>query len=79
MTVKCIVCVFTIGLFVVGQVFAATYNPWSENVFASINKEYGAQAEKRVRYLHAIILENQNKPVDEKLKLVNDTMKKFPG
>lgn len=59
-------------------VSAASYQPWSENVFTEIKKEYGAQAEKRMRYLHDIILKNQDKSVEEKLVVVNDTMNKLP-
>lgn len=57
---------------------AAAFQPWSENVFTHIGKEYGPEAEKRVRYLHTLVVENQNKTVEEKLRLVNDTMHKLP-
>ncbi len=65
-------------LFFVGNVFAATFHPWSENVFSHIKKEYGIQAEKRMRYLHDIIRDNQDKTVEEKLRIVNDTMHHLP-
>ncbi len=67
-----------ISLFCVCQAFAATYQPWSENVFAQLNKEYGPQAEKRMRYLLDIILKNQGKTVQEKLRIANDTMNHLP-
>lgn len=57
---------------------AAAYQPWSESVFTHINKEFGPEAEKRVRYLHNLVVANQDKSVDEKLRLVNDTMNKLP-
>ena len=57
---------------------AAEYEPWSEDVFGEIRKEYGAEAEKRVRYLHDLAVENQGLPVNEKLRLVNDTMNNLP-
>lgn len=75
---RCFLLVITICLFAAGQLSAATYQPWSENVFAHIEKEYGPQAEKRMRYLHAIILNNQGKSVEEKLRLVNDAMNNLP-
>lgn len=68
----------TICLFSAGQLSATPYQPWSENVFAHIEKEYGPQAEKRMRYLHDLIQKNQDKSVEEKLRLVNDTMNHLP-
>ena len=61
-----------------GMLAAETFQPWSENVFVQIGKEYGQQAEKRMRYLHEIVVENQGKPVEEKLRLVNDTLNQLP-
>jgi predicted transglutaminase-like cysteine proteinase len=58
--------------------FAASFQPWSEEVFVQIEKEYGLQAEKRMRSLHTLVVENQNKSIDEKLRLVNDTMNNLP-
>ncbi len=66
------------GFFFVHTISAETYQPWSENVFASIAQEYGVQAEKRLHYLHKIILDNQDISVNEKLKLVNDTLNNIP-
>lgn len=60
------------------SISAETFQPWSENVFIHINKEYGPDAEKRVRYLHTLVVENQDKTVEEKLRLVNDTMHRLP-
>jgi len=57
---------------------AGDFQPWSEEVFVQINKEYGQQAEKRLRYLHDLVVQNQDKPVLEKLRLVNDTMNQLP-
>ena len=42
---RCLLLVITIFLFSAGQLPAAPYQPWSENVFAHIKKEYGPQAE----------------------------------
>ena len=78
MIIRCLFTALFISLLVTSQLSAATYQPWSENVFIHIKKEYGPQAEKRVRYLHDIILKNQDKTVEEKLRLVNDTMNKLP-
>jgi len=57
---------------------APTFQPWSENVFAHVEKEYGKEAAKRIRYVHDIALKNQDIPVVEKLQLVNDTMNNLP-
>lgn len=56
----------------------AEFQPWSEKVFESIEQEYGPQAVKRVRYLHDLVIKNQDLPVKEKLALVNKTMNHLP-
>ena len=71
-------CVLLALLFFSSPAFSADYQPWSEKVFLHIKETYGPQAEERMRYLHNLILENQNLPVPEKLKLVNDTMNHLP-
>ena len=67
-----------IFLFIAGPVSAANLQPWSENVFVEIKKEHGPDSEKRMRKLHDIILKNQDKSIEEKLRLVNDTMNNLP-
>lgn len=57
---------------------AAVFQLWSERVFSDINKEFGPEAEKRVRYRHNLVVENQGKATEEKLCLINDTMNKRP-
>ena len=57
---------------------AAPYRPWSENVFVYVKQHFGDQAAKRMRYLHGIILENQDKQPMEKLQIVNDTLNRLP-
>lgn len=54
------------------------FQPWSEKVFEHVEQEYGKQAAKRVRFLHDLMLENQDLPVMEKLELVNTTLNKLP-
>lgn len=54
------------------------YQPWDEKVFIHVQETYGPRAEKRMRFLHNMIIENQDLGVDEKLKLVNTTMNKLP-
>jgi predicted transglutaminase-like cysteine proteinase len=78
MLIRSLLLGITICLFSAGQLSAATYQPWSENVFAHIKKEHGPEAEKRMRDIHDIILKNQDKSVEEKLRLVNDTMNNLP-
>jgi len=52
--------------------------PWSENVFTQLEKEYGIEAGKRMRYIYGLIQTNQQKSVREKLELVNTTLNLFP-
>ena len=54
------------------------YEPWAEAVFEHVEKEYGKQAEKRMRYLQNLIIENQNLSVSEKLELVNVKANNLP-
>jgi predicted transglutaminase-like cysteine proteinase len=52
--------------------------PWSENVFIQIEKEYGIEAGKRMRYVYDMIQTNQQKSVREKLEMVNTALNLFP-
>jgi predicted transglutaminase-like cysteine proteinase len=52
--------------------------PWSENLFAQIEKEFGPAAAKRLRYVYDTARANQSKPIHEKLVLVNSTLNKLP-
>lgn len=52
--------------------------PWSEGVFQQIEKEYGAEASKRMKDIYQMILDNQNKPLKEKLAIVNDKFNSLP-
>jgi predicted transglutaminase-like cysteine proteinase len=56
----------------------ATWQPWSENLFAQAENEFGAEASKRLRYIHQIIQDNYSKPDREKLEIVNRTLNSFP-
>lgn len=58
--------------------YASEYKPWSEEIYAYINKEYGDEAQKRMRYLNKLVVENQDKTDFEKLTLVNNTFNMFP-
>lgn len=69
-------CFISLGLF--SPSGAAAYEPWSERVFTAVEKEYGTNAVKRLRYLHELIQENQSLPVIEKLELVNTTLNQLP-
>lgn len=58
--------------------FAKTaWEPWSESLFVQAEKEFGAEASKRLRYIHQIIQENYTKPEREKLDIVNSTLNAF--
>lgn len=52
--------------------------PVSEDVFKYIAREYGAKAEKRMRYLFGIIHDNHHLAIDKKLVMVNRTMNRLP-
>ncbi len=52
--------------------------PFSENILQHVAKEYGVNAEKRLRLFNTLILNNFDKPVREKLDLVNTTVNKLP-
>ena len=54
------------------------FEPWEDEVFVAIGKEYGPQTEKRFRSIMEIILTNHDRPVMEKLKIVNDTLNNIP-
>lgn len=69
---------FYLFVFSSSVLFAKEYQPWSEDVFTYVNEQYGEQAEKRCRYLHKLILENQGKTTKAKLDLVNQTLNHLP-
>ncbi|MGJ0485746.1 MAG: transglutaminase-like cysteine peptidase [Methylomicrobium sp.] len=52
--------------------------PWSENVFNQIEKEYGIESGKRMRYVYDLMQTNQQKSVREKLEIVNTALNLFP-
>jgi predicted transglutaminase-like cysteine proteinase len=56
----------------------AQWQPWSENLFVQAENEFGAEASKRLRYIHQIIQDNYSKPDREKLEIVNRTLNSFP-
>ena len=56
----------------------ATWESWSEKLFAQLEKEFGPTAMKRLRYVHDTARENQNKPVLEKLVVANSALSRLP-
>ena len=71
--------VVILSLVVTSSSFATLgFEPWEDEVFVAIGKEYGPEAEKRFRRIMEIILANHDKPVMEKLKLTNDTLNNIP-
>jgi predicted transglutaminase-like cysteine proteinase len=58
---------------------ALALDPWEDEVFVAIGKEYGPEAEKWFRKIMGIILANYEKPIMERLKIVNDTLNNIPG
>jgi predicted transglutaminase-like cysteine proteinase len=76
-------CIFPIlSLFIQGlkpsPLFAWEPPSVSEKVFQYIKGEYGAEAEKRMRYLNGLVHDNYQLPIAKKLTLVNRTMNKLP-
>ena len=63
---------------VAGEVPPEGSEPWSETVFEYVNQTYGPAAEERLRYLHDLVDDNRNLSVEEKLKLVNETLNHLP-
>src|SRR5438128_1392962 len=63
---------------VIAPCYAAPYKPWSEKLYAYVNKTYGSDAEKRMRYLNKLATQNQDKTDFEKLTLTNNTFNLFP-
>jgi predicted transglutaminase-like cysteine proteinase len=81
--------VFSAGIEAAGESFIDPANkysleekvvltPWSENVFIQIEKEYGIESGKRMRYVYDLIQTNQQKSVREKLEIVNTALNLFP-
>ena len=54
------------------------FEPWEDEVFVAIGKDYGPQAEKRFRSIMKIILANHDRPEMEKLQLANNTLNNIP-
>ena len=52
--------------------------PWSEEVFAQIEREHGVPAAQRMRDIYDLILASRGKQLDEKLRITNDTLNKLP-
>lgn len=58
--------------------FSSGFQPWSENVFVHIGQEFGKDAEKRFRWLHQFIIDNQDVPDMEKVEKVNQALNHLP-
>lgn len=71
---------FTLGLYLFSSLLHAEVEqqPLSEEVFIQIDSEFGAEASKRMRYIHQTIQDNYSKPGREKLEIVNNTLNAFP-
>jgi predicted transglutaminase-like cysteine proteinase len=54
------------------------FEPWEDEVFVAIGKDYGPEAEKRFRWIMEIVIANHDKPIMEKLKLTNNTLNNIP-
>lgn len=61
-----------------GGIAKAEFQSWSENVFAYINQEYGAEAEERMRFLENFIVEHQDKADMEKVVAANRVLNNLP-
>lgn len=56
----------------------STINLWSEGVFLQVESEYGPEAAQRLRSIYRLILDNQSRPVREKLAIANSTLNALP-
>jgi predicted transglutaminase-like cysteine proteinase len=54
------------------------FEPWEDHVFVAMGEQHGTAAAERLRKVHDLIVEHQDKPVAEKLALVNDYMNSLP-
>jgi predicted transglutaminase-like cysteine proteinase len=54
------------------------FQPWSENLFIQIEKEYGKAGADRMRKLHDIVVANIDKPASVKLQVTNDALNQLP-
>lgn len=73
-----LILVITVVVFFAGPSMGGDFQPWSENVFIHIGQEYGNDAEKRFRWLHQFIIENQDVPDMEKVEKVNQALNHLP-
>ena len=78
MAVRFIVLSLLATVLYAGPAASEEFQPWSENVFAYIKQEYGAEAEKRMRFLENFILENQDAPDMEKVDKANRILNNLP-
>lgn len=53
-------------------------NPWSDKVFIQIEKEFGVAASNRMKRIYQLIIDNQDKPVREKLEVTNNALNALP-
>jgi predicted transglutaminase-like cysteine proteinase len=72
--------IVTIAVFMLlgGSLGWCDFQPWSERVFEYVAQEYGADAEKRLRFLHDMIRDSQDLSDMEKVVLVNKTLNRLP-
>lgn len=78
MTYRLFICIVSIFILAGAHTVWSEFQPWSENIFQHVEQEYGADAEKRLRYLHTMIIDNQDLPDMEKVELVNETLNHLP-
>ena len=64
-------------LFAVSAI-CSEFQPWSENLFKHVKDTYGEAAEKRLKYIQDLILDNQDKSDMEKVILVNKEANHLP-
>jgi predicted transglutaminase-like cysteine proteinase len=51
---------------------------WSDGVFQQVEVEHGAAAAKRLRTLYDLVLEYRDRPLEEQLRVTNDTLNALP-
>jgi len=72
-------CMLIVALGLTPQVGAdVRLAPWSEGVFAQIEREHGPAAAQRMRTIYELVQANRDRPLEEKLRLANDTLNELP-
>jgi hypothetical protein len=73
-----LICLLILAAVVSSVLSTEAVAPFSEDILRYVTEEYGVNAEKHLRLLNTLNLNNFDRPIREKLDLVNTTMNKLP-